>query len=185
MDVVFVIDDTGTMNAEIANLQSNFMTTIVPVLDEASGGDYRLGLVTFKDTVEIDLDLGVTDPTTFFVALNDLVAAGGMSEPEASDEALNTVINGLDAADRPPGFQIGDFDGIFRPGAVGLLLLYTDALPGGFDDVFTPGVDDYNAHWRALEASSSGLRIDAFAASSSDSAVQTIMGDYATTTGGL
>ncbi|MGH2402405.1 MAG: hypothetical protein ACRDE6_06805, partial [Candidatus Limnocylindria bacterium] len=87
---------------------------------------------------------------------------------------------------RLAGQQNGDFDGVFRAAAVKIVILVTDALPGGFDDTFTAGVDDVNAHARALEAAGAGILISAIyvPTDGSDAAEAAIMMDYATTTGG-
>ena len=113
--------------------------------------------------------------------------SGGSNGPEASDEALNTAINGLDEADRGPGQQVGDFDGVWRDKSVKIIVLITDAPPAGFDDQFTPGVDDVNAHARAVEAAAAGIKLSAvFVPTSGNYSGQVaIMQDYAATTGGL
>lgn len=183
MDVVFLIDDTGSMGGAIANVQAE-AASLISDIDTASGGDYQLGLLTFKDSVVVVDDLnGAATVEADILALS---ASGGAGLPESSDEALNTAVNGLDAADRPGGEQTGDFDGTWRPAAVKIAILITDALPGGFDDAYSVGVDDVNAHSRALEADAADILISAvFVPTSGDAGQAAIMQDYATTTGGL
>lgn len=185
MDVAFVIDDTGSMGPAIDNVKSE-AASLLAQIDAASGGSDQLALVTFKDSVAVLEDLALGNDAAISAGLAGLVASGGNFLPEASDEAANTVINGLAAADRAPGQQTGDFDGVFRAGAVKILILVTDALPGGFDDTFTAGVDDVNAHARALEAAGAGILISAIyvPTDGSDPTEAAIMMDYATTTGG-
>lgn len=101
--MVFAIDN---VKAEVAGL--------LTAIDHASSGDFQLGLVTFKDSVEVDDDLASGNSAIVEADILGLSADGGLFEPEASDEALNTVINGLDEADRNPGEQSGNFDGTFR-----------------------------------------------------------------------
>jgi hypothetical protein len=185
MDVAFVIDDTGSMGGAIDNVKAE-AASLLAQIDAASGGDDQLALVTFKDTVSVLQDLAAGNEAAVSAGIAGLVALGGAFLPEASDEALNTVINGLDAADRAPGQQTGDFNGTFRAGAVKIVILITDALPGGFDDLYTAGVDDVNAHARALEAAAAGILISAIYVPTDgvDALEAAIMMDYATTTGG-
>lgn len=185
MDVAFIIDDTGSMGAAIANVKADSVSLLAQI-DAASGGDDQLALVSFKDSVQVIEDLAAGNDAAVSAGIAGLVASGGNNLPEASDEALNTVINGLDAADRAPGQQTGDFNGTFRAGAVKIAILVTDALPGGFDDAYTAGVDDANAHARALEAAAAGILISAIYVPTDgvDALEAAIMTDYATTTGG-
>jgi uncharacterized protein YegL len=190
MDVVFVIDTTGSMGGAIANVKAA-LDPIMDQIEDASGGDYRLGLVTFKDnvTVEEDFPEGTGNRVSVTAKINALGASGGGGEPEASDEALNTVINGLDGGEGRPG-QIGNF-GDFRSTALKLVILITDARPAGFDDTFTPGVDDANAHARAVEAQGKSIRISAVfvptcpTCEGNNATIRAIMEDYAETSGGV
>jgi hypothetical protein len=185
MDVAFIIDDTGSMGGAIDNVKAE-TASLLAQIDAASGGDDQLALVTFKDSVTVLSDLAAGNEAAVAAGIAGLVASGGLALPEASDEALNTVVNGLDEADRAPGQQSGDFDGTFRAGAVKIVILVTDALPGGFDDTYTAGVDDVNAHARALEAAAAGILISAIYVPTDavDAVEAAIMTDYATTTGG-
>jgi uncharacterized protein YegL len=185
MDVVFVVDDTGSMGPAINNVKAG-LQPIINTIETASGGDYRLALVTFKDDITVRATFAANNAATNEPIIMGLFAGGGNGEPEASDEALNTVVNGLAATGRP---QNVDFTPGFRPGALKLVILITDARPAGFDDDFTAGVDDVNAHARALEALGKGIKISAIFVSHSfanppDATAQAVMQDYATTTGG-
>ena len=186
MDVVFVVDDTGSMGGALCNVK----IAIAALIDQiacASGDDFQLGLLTFKDDVVVLNDLAAGNRDAVEAHVQQLFASGGNGGPEASDEALNTAINGLDEADRDPGQQTGDFDGTWRPGAVKIAILITDAPPAGFDDQYTIGIDDVNAHARALEAAAAGIQISAvFVPTAGNYSGQVeVMQDYAATTGGL
>lgn len=185
MDVAFIIDDTGSMGGAIDNVKAE-SASLLAQIDAASGGDDQLALVSFKDSVNVIADLAAGNEAAVAAGIAGLVAIGGANLPEASDEALNTVVNGLDVADRAAGQQTGDFDGTFRAGAVKIAILVTDALPGGFDDLYTAGVDDVNAHARALDAAAAGILISAIYVPTDgvDALEAAIMMDYATTTGG-
>jgi hypothetical protein len=185
MDVAFIIDDTGSMGGAIGNVKAE-AASLLAQIDTASGSDDQLALVSFKDTIVVHEDLAAGNEAAVAADIAALVAFGGANLPEASDESLNTVVNGLDVADRAAGQQTGDFNGTFRAGAVKIAILVTDALPGGFDDAFTAGVDDVNAHARAVEAAAAGILISAIYVPTGgvDATEAAIMTDYATTTGG-
>ena len=190
MDVVFAIDDTGSMgpgstSGAIGNVRAG-AAAIVSDIIAASGGDYQLGLTTFKDAIEVDIDLSNgTNAAAVQAAIAGLSASGGGGLPEASDETLNTIINGLAAAGRSQDF---DFNGTFRADCVKIIVLITDALPGGFDDTYTVTVDDVNANTRATQAAAAGIKISAIYVPTSGSPsglITPIMSNYASTTGGV
>src|SRR5919108_3681359 len=52
-DVVLVVDKTGSMGPAINNVKAG-LDNIVGAALTASGGDLRMGLVSFKDGVEVD-----------------------------------------------------------------------------------------------------------------------------------
>ena len=193
MDVVFVIDTTGSMGGSIEGVKSG-LTDILAQISTQSGGDFRVGLVEFGLQVTVDADLGTETVDAFTAKINALGAAGGGNEPEASDEALNTVINHLKAAGREAdpacggACQVGDFNGTFRTGAAKIIVFATDARPGGFDDTYTPGVDDVFAHKIAVDAKNAGIRINSILPLTPDNSLnptlQTVMKDYAITSGG-
>jgi uncharacterized protein YegL len=184
MDVVFIIDTTGSMLGAIDNVNSE-LTTILSCIETVSGGDYRLALVTFADTITVLHNFAATNAAAVGTSIAGLTAWAGAGAAEASDEALNTVVNALPAAGRA---QNVDFTPDWRgAGVAKIVILVTDAPPGGFDDTYTAGVDDVNAHARALEAFGKGIKISAiFVPTSGDYAGQAaIMNDYATTTNGV
>ena len=91
----------------------------------------------------------------------------GNTEPESTDECLNTAVNALLAAGRvnprnctPVGqpLQIADFSPGFRSPARKLVVLITDAPPGGFCDEEDGGVQ---AHQYALQARQACIQINA------------------------
>ncbi|WP_053715881.1 vWA domain-containing protein [Saccharothrix sp. NRRL B-16348] len=184
LDVAFVLDDTGSMGGAITNLKTG-INAIVNDVVTASGGDYRLGLVTFKDNITVHNTLapGNAAAVTGYVT-NTLAASAGGSEPEASDEALNTVVNNLPAAGRP---QNVDFGGVWRSNAMKFVVLVTDARPGGFDNVHA-AADVANAAQRANDALGKGIKISPVYVPTSATytpVITPIMQNYASTTGGV
>jgi hypothetical protein len=195
MDVTIALDDTGSMGGAISNIIAA-LPSIVANATAASGGDLRLGYITFgQENQTLPNNVFIKDQLTPLPAtgvLSDIAAttafAGG-GLPEASDEAKNAAINNLAAAGRsgPAGAQFGDFITPWRAGAVKILVLITDAPPGGFDDTFVPG-DSHQVlmHNAALNASANGIKVsDVFVPTGGDYAGQAaILLDDAVTSGG-
>ena len=184
MDVAFVIDDTGSMYTAIDNVKAS-LPSIVSLVDTITGGDYQLSLVTFKDDINVDLDWTTSAPA-FNAAVVAVNASGGWAWPEASDEALNTVINELAMTGRPQDADFG-VTGSWRAAADHrMIILVTDAPPAGFDDTYTVGTDDVNANLRAIEAATAAvgpIKISAVQVGS-NALVAPIMSNYAMVTGG-
>ena len=94
MDVAFVLDVTGSMGGAIGSVKA----AIPQLLDQivaASSGDYRAELVVFHDDVEVLEAFEEGNRATIQTLVSGLFASGGNNEPEASDEALRTVIDAL------------------------------------------------------------------------------------------
>jgi hypothetical protein len=189
MDIAIALDNTGSMDGAIANVKAD-LPDIIDQAQSASGpdglpdtpdDDLRLGYVTFNDTVLVQHELtSVLAPVEASIAAT--VAFGGAGAAEASDEAKNATVNNLSAR---PG-QIGDFDEPWRAGAVKILILITDAPPGGFDDVTDPA-DVARMHDVAVQAAALGIRVsDVFVPTGGDYAGQAAMlADDAATSGGV
>lgn len=194
MDVAFLIDTTGSMGAAIEGIKSG-IEEVMDDIEASSGNDYRLALVQigenvsspFNDQVRVDVQFADNNRIDFVAALALYEASSGGDIPEASDEAVRTAIFAMLASERNPGEQVGDFTPGFRDAALKIIVLVTDAVPGGFDDAYTHGVDNVNAHDRAVEAGVRGIRIAAIEAYdfSHGDALNSVMQEYATLTGGL
>jgi len=184
MDVVFVVDDTGSMSGAISNIKAGIASIAADVV-AASGGDYQMALVSFKDTVETDVDLAPGNEAAVQAGIAALSASSGAGLPEASDAALDTVVNGTSAgSDAGPCNQPFNSAGL-RPGAVKIAVMLTDNLPGGCNDSFT-ATDQANAARVANDASAADILISAiYNANSAAPVTAGIMTNYAATTGGV
>ena len=181
MDIAFVVDATGSMGEAINNVKA----AIPQLMDQvvaASSGDYRAELVQFHDSIDVTVPFAAGNRSALQNAVASLAAFGGGNLPEMSDEALRTTIDALG----PRPFQTGTALP-FRSSALKIIVLITDALPGGFDDQYTPGVDDVNANQRALDAAAAGIKISALFVPTQgvDPLIVSIMQNYATRTGGI
>jgi PKD domain/von Willebrand factor type A domain len=87
-DVVFCVDDTGSMDGVIGNVQTqiNSMTDTL----SAAIPDIRFGLVTYNDASERDIDL-TTNVADFKAKVNALYASGGGDYPEGVEKGLQTA----------------------------------------------------------------------------------------------
>lgn len=173
MDIAFAVDDTGSMGGAIDNVKSELPNIISTALS-ASGGDLRLGLMTFKDDVSVLHTLTANIPLVQ-ASIVGITASGGGGAPEASDIAKDTAINNLDGFDEPWGGS-----------AVKILILITDAPPGGMDDVKDPADVD-NMHNVALNALSKGILVsDVFVPTAGDyDGQRAILQDDSSTSGGV
>jgi len=182
MDLVFVVDDTGSMGGAIANIQAD-LVTIIADANIASGGDLNLAMTSFKDAPETDADL-VSSEAVVTAAIAALTPSGGSGGPEASDVSLDAVVNGSGVDGDGVGCGDAFSNGNFRAAAVKIAIMLTDNLPGGCSDSFD-GNDTANAARVANDASSANIRISAiYNDSFPDPIVVGIMNTYATTTGG-
>ncbi|MFO0858006.1 MAG: LamG-like jellyroll fold domain-containing protein [Phycisphaerales bacterium] len=179
MDVIFVIDDTGSMGGALANIKGA-VGQIVSTIDCASTGDFRLGLATFKDNVRVVTNLGGS-LAAFNAGIAALAAAGGGNVPEASDRGVNAAVNLLPASSNV--CQIGNFSGAWRTSAQKIVILVTDALPGSCNDSLTTSLFPTVI----TSASAQGIRIASVfvgGTTSTNSQLRGIMQAYASGTGG-
>lgn len=180
LDLAFVVDTTGSMGGAISNVKAG-LNRIVNEATTVAGGNLRLQVSDFSDSVFVDTPFALNNQSQAKAAINALdagVHGGGGNSPEASDEALNTTVNGLRAADRMPDQQTGDAVP-FRAGEK-IAVLITDALPGGFDDSFDSS-DSARASQIAQQARAKGIRISSIYVPTGgvDTDVQNIMKRYA------
>lgn len=194
MDVVFVLDQSSSMGNSLSSIAQSLSGNL-NIIEAASGGDYRVGLVSFSTLGSngdewVFVKQGLTTNTASVIqALQDLNVYGGDDYPEASDEALNTVIHALAATSRN---QTGDFSPAFRPEARKIVILVTDDLPGGFYDNYNEAVQSDIAMLvsSAVQSNIYISTIKVGVASGGDSQevnnqVMDIMANYAYSTGGV
>lgn len=188
-DLVLIIDSTYSLKNTIYDIKLE-IEDLLKQLAHVSNDKLRIGLVTFKDDITVISDLddhpnSLEKRKIIDEKIYNIIAYGGGAGPEASDEALRTVINALPADGRP---QNKDFTGTFTS-ETKIIILITDNRPGGFDDIFRMGTDDVNAAERAFEAAEQGILISSIyippSFQSTDEITESVMRDYALITGGL
>ncbi len=98
LDVLFLLDTTGSMGDELAQLQNNILGISAQIAALPGGIDVRYGLVTYRDrgdayvtrTYDFTPDVGM-----FQASLNGERADGGGDEPESLNQALHDAINNM------------------------------------------------------------------------------------------
>ncbi|HET7152263.1 MAG TPA: OmpA family protein [Candidatus Kapabacteria bacterium] len=107
VDIVFVLDKTGSMKDKVAEIRQSIDSFIAKMTKQ--GIDYRLGLVTFSDAVE-SVSYMTDSEQTLNGWLDKVVAEGGGDDKENALEGLRAATNMR-----------------FRPGVNRIALLITDA----------------------------------------------------------
>lgn len=98
LDLVFLIDATGSMADEIDKLKSTLQSIATDVARLPSQPDLCFGLVAYRDKTDAFLLRShdfTNDLNAFQGVLNALHAAGGGDYPEAMNEALNATVHSL------------------------------------------------------------------------------------------
>ena len=122
LDLVFLIDATGSMGDEIDKLKTTLRTIANEVANLPAKPDLCFGLVAYRDKGDEYLirshDL-TSDLSNFQGVLNQLQAGGGGDYPEAMNEALHDTVHSLSwrgsgttrmvflLADAPPHLDYG------------------------------------------------------------------------------
>lgn len=102
VDIMMIVDATGSMGDEIKYLQNELHDIILKIKEKQSGLDIRVGSVFYRDhgdeylTRKTPLSSDITETVNFIQAQS---ANGGGDYPEAVDEALYQAIELEDWAD--------------------------------------------------------------------------------------
>lgn len=166
LDVLFLLDATGSMGDEIDRLKQTIDTVAerVTALDPAP--DVRFAMTLYRDegdafvTASYDFTADIDE---FQAALSDVVASGGGDYPEALDEGL------ADALAKPAWRDPAD--------AVQLIFIVADAPPQVLRQVDIPYTDSVRT---AIER---GIKIFPVASSESDDQAEAVFRQMAQATG--
>lgn len=99
LDVLFLIDSTGSMTPQIEQLKDNIDSIAAQIEALPSRPDTRFGMVTYRDRgdVFVSQTYQFTDSVRSFQRdLNGVTAAGGGDTPEAMNEGLHRAIWDVD-----------------------------------------------------------------------------------------
>lgn len=139
-DVVFLIDTTGSMGAEIARIRDTLAAVIAPGI-RAAVPDVQFAVATFEDYPASPygapgdepfdvLQTMTPDLATVQGVLDNVALGSGGDYPEAQTQALYELASGdLDRWARPtPSCPVGTFGAVcFRDSSAALVFLFTDA----------------------------------------------------------
>lgn len=98
LDVALLIDGTGSMANELANLQASLPSLAADLATLSESTDLRLGLVAYRDQEKLAAVqiFDFTEDTAAFVeTVGNLTAAGGGDYPEAVADGFNQAVSGL------------------------------------------------------------------------------------------
>jgi hypothetical protein len=140
-DILLLMDTTGSMGGEIANLKSTLTSTIIPALQETIVDvrfgvgyfdDYPVGSYGFDPDVVFGLLQAMTDDVTEAqAAVNALPQCNGADWAESQVPALWSIATGLGLGTYLPNqtaCPAGEFGyPCFRPGAMPIVVMMTDA----------------------------------------------------------
>ncbi len=186
MDVVFIVDETGSMGGVIADLQGQ-VSKIADEVVKASGGDYQFALIGMPDNnLDVLLNFSKNNRAELTSAIGKLTTSGGCGGVPY-DEAINTAVHGLKTRTGPSGAQLNDFTSLWRA-KTKVIILITDTVPQAFTCSFQPGVHDKAAHTFAEDAKKIDVHISAVyvpTGNTPEDVIKGIMQDVATTSGGF
>jgi len=96
MDVVFLIDTTGSMGDEIAVVKESIVDMITEIESGKPTPDVRFGLVLYRDRGDIYVTKTfelTRDTDSVIRAVRDISAGGGGDTPESVNEALHEAVS--------------------------------------------------------------------------------------------
>ena len=160
VDIVFLVDYTGSMGGSINGVKAG-IANILSTINTESSGDFRIGLCIFDETyssansnyggasaytslpanqkVIINSGSGKNQHITCLQPMNII---GNTSEFQTKLALLNTgnlPLGSGQGTPEPGGLGVNEIvansiAGSFRSNAIKVIILITDAIPGGFDD---------------------------------------------------
>lgn len=166
LDILFLIDATGSMDDEIRQLKDNMVAIAMQIDALPSQPDVHFGFVTYRDRTDealLNVHPFTANLESFVAALSDIQAYGGGDYPEDLHAGLFSAIQAMDWR---------------QEGGVTLLFLIADAPPH-LDYV---DQDDYTVHLR--QAVAQGIKIFPIASSGLDTQGEYIFRQLAQVTNG-
>lgn len=175
IEVVFVLDATGSMGDEIERLKANVAAVADRVTELSGSPDVRFGMTVYRDAGDVfvtrNFDL-TDDIAAFSRALREVQAGGGGDEPEAVEPAL------ADALTK----QSWSTD----PGTIKLAFLVADAPPHipGAPGQTDAGADDGPAYLdSARRYAETGIKLVPVASSNTNKVGESVFRELALVTG--
>ena len=149
LDLLFLLDATGSMSDEIDQIKSTLLSISSRISDLPSDTDLRFGMVAYRDRGDDFVTRTFhfePDVQKFLNSIREVRADGGGDEPESLNEALHVAIG----------------EPQWRPNAVRLVFLIADAPP------HLDYAQDYDYAVEMVEANRQGIKIFPIASSGLD-----------------
>ena len=149
LDLLFLLDATGSMSDEIDQIKSTLLSISSRISDLPSDTDLRFGMVAYRDRGDDFVTRTYhfePDVQKFLNSIREVRADGGGDEPESLNEALHVAI----------------VEPQWRPNAVRLVFLIADAPP------HLDYAQDYDYAVEMVEANRQGIKIFPIASSGLD-----------------
>ena len=149
LDVLFLIDSTGSMADEIHQIKSTLHSTASQVSNLPSNPNLRFGMVSYRDRGDeyvTRLYQFDSDVQRFSRSVDEVQADGGHDDPESLNQALHEAVNDMS----------------WRSGAIRLIFLIADAPP----HLDYPQDEDYAAEM--VRAREKGIKVFSVASSGLD-----------------
>ncbi|MCZ7528679.1 MAG: VWA domain-containing protein [Acidimicrobiia bacterium] len=150
LDVLFLIDATGSMGDEIEQLKANMVAVAERIDALPARPDVRFGMTVYRDRGDVFVTRTFDftgDVATFTTALREVVADGGGDAPESLNQGLHDAIH-------EPSWRIDD--------TVSLVFLVADAPP------HLDYEDDADYAAEVFEAAERGIKVHPIASSGLD-----------------
>ncbi len=109
VDVVFVLDTTGSMGGLIQTAKEKIWSIATTMASAQQTPDIRVGLVAYRDrgddyvTKVVDLS---ADLDSVYATLMDFQAAGGGDGPESVNKALYDAVHGMSWSENEQAYQV-------------------------------------------------------------------------------
>ena len=109
IDVVFVLDTTGSMSGLIAAAKEKIWSIATSMASAQPVPEIRIGLVAYRDrgdayvTRVVDLS---SDLDTMYATLMQFAADGGGDGPESVNQALHDAVNGMAWSQDPNSYKV-------------------------------------------------------------------------------
>ena len=149
LDVLFLLDSTGSMADEIHQIKSTLHSTARQISNLPSNPNLKFGMVSYRDQGDeyvTRLYKFDSDVKRFSRSVNEVQADGGYDYPESLNQALHESVNDMN----------------WRPGAIRLIFLIADAPP----HLDYPQDEDYAAEM--VRAREKGIKVFSVASSGLD-----------------
>ena len=109
VDVVFVLDTTGSMSGLIQTAKDKIWSIATTMASAQPTPEIRIGLVAYRDRGDdyVTKTVGLSaDLDTVYAALMDFQAGGGGDMPESVNAGLAAAVHGMSWSDREQAYQV-------------------------------------------------------------------------------